>query len=156
MTPVLRAQYVQWFRSNLPGFRQAMDKAPSNVRAGLAGFGLADDSPDTIFGTTSTTPATSSSSDSFNWGSLVQSLGTAASQYLMTDAQIKTNQQITNLQLQRAAQGLMPLSIAQLQSQYGIATTPTANVGLSPDTKTFLMYTGIGLGLIYLFSSRRR
>lgn len=152
MSPVLRAQYVQWFRSNVPGFKQVMDTAPSPVRAGLAGLAIVG--PDDGSSTTSTAVATSD--DSFDWGNLIKSLGTAASQYMMTDAQIKANQQITTIQLQRAQQGLPPLPISQLQSQYGITTTPTANVGIAPDTQKLLMYGGIAFLFVWALTSRGR
>lgn len=152
MSPVLRAQHVAWFRQNIPGFKQAMDRASPNVRAGLAGLSIVGPSDDS-----SATPSTAvATTNDFDWGGLVKDLGTAASQYMMTSAQIKANQQITNLQLQRAAQNLPPLSLSTLQQQYGIATTPTANVGIAPDTKNFLIYGAIGLGLLWLFTSKRR
>jgi hypothetical protein len=150
MSPVLRAQHVQWFRTYMPGFRQVMDRASPNVRAGLAGIF------DPVFGTddTSTAVTTTTTDSSTNWADLVKNLGTAASQYMLTSAQIKANQQITNLQLQRAQQGLPPLSMTALQQQYGISTTPSANVGITPDTKNFLMIAGIGLGVLWLLTRR--
>ena len=153
MSPVIRAQHVQWFRTNVPGFKQVMDRASPPVRAGLAGLAILGPDDGTT-ASASTAVATTDSSD-FDWGNLIKSLGTAASQYMMTDAQIKANQQITNIQVQRAQQGLPPLALSTLQQQYGISTTPSANVGLTPDTKTFLMYAGIGLGLLWVFTSMK-
>jgi hypothetical protein len=53
-------------------------------------------------------------------------------------------QQLLSVQVDRARQGLPPLNVTQYAAG--------AQVGLSPDTKTFLMWGGIGLGAVLLMT----
>lgn len=161
MSPTIRAAYVTWFRRNLPGFAQAYDRQPPKTRASLSGVGYVDpmtgmDMPDSpTFAPTSSAPALTDNA-STNWASVISSIGQAASQYALTKNQIDTSKQITQIQLQRASMGLPPLAMSELQTQYGVSTTPGVNVGVAPDTQKFLMWGAIGLAAVYLFTRGRR
>lgn len=70
----------------------------------------------------------------------------AAAQTYLTTQQVRAQQKILDMQLQRAQSGLAPLDIDM--SKYG--AVPTANVGLSADTKTLLIWGGIGAAVVFL------
>jgi len=69
----------------------------------------------------------------------------AASQLYLTKSQLDTAQQVTNLQLQRAQQGLPPLNIDM--TKLGV---PSVAVGLSASTQSLVTYALVGGGLLLL------
>lgn len=82
--------------------------------------------------------------------SWLSSLINGVSSAYMTVTQANTNQQIVNAQLQRAAQGLPPLSISS-----GAAGVPTITAGAS--SSSLLIWGGLALlaGVAFLASRRR-
>ncbi len=86
----------------------------------------------------------------------IADIANIAAQTYLTREQIQAQNKILNLNLQRAQQGLSMLDINP--AQYGLQ--PSVGVGLTGDTKTLLMYGGLGIGALWLLSmatgSRRR
>lgn len=65
------------------------------------------------------------------------------------DIQVAVNtQKLLDLNLQRAAQGLPPITSA--------AIAPTLNLGMSPETQQLVMYGGIALLAVLLLSKRKK
>jgi len=97
----------------------------------------------------------SSAAPSSSFANSLKALVNGAAQLYLTKAQLDAQKKITNMQLQRAAQGLPPLDMNV--DQYGLA--PTARVGLTSDTSKLLMYGALGIGGLWLLTSfmgRRR
>lgn len=69
------------------------------------------------------------------------------SQAYLTYEQMKAQRKVMDMQLARAQAGLAPLDINM--EQYGL-TGPSVSVGLSPTTKSLLIYGGGALALVYL------
>jgi len=92
----------------------------------------------------STAPTSSSLSSIFS------SLATAVGSVFLTKQQVDTQNQLVQLQLQRAQLGLPPLNVSSLGlPQLG----PTLNLGLSSTTQSALFWVlGIGGGLFLLSS----
>lgn len=55
--------------------------------------------------------------------------------------------QLLDVQVERARQGLPPLNTSQYSSNFGV------NVGVSPDTQKLLIYAGLGLAALFVFST---
>lgn len=72
-------------------------------------------------------------------------LAVAAQTYL-TAQQVKAQQKVLDMQLQRAQSGLPPLDIDM--AAYG--AVPSAQVGLSADTRSLLMWGAAALAAVYL------
>lgn len=90
---------------------------------------------------------------SSSWSDTVSKLIGAWGQYKLTDAQLDTAKRITDINLQRAQQGLSPLPYDA--SQLGLS--PTVKVGLTGDTGKLVMYGGIAfLAFLVLQSMGRR
>lgn len=72
----------------------------------------------------------------------------ALSQGYLTVQQMRAQEKVLDMQLQRAKTGQPPLNLDM--AQYGL-TGPQVSVGLSPDVKKLLIYGGIGFAaLIFL------
>lgn len=74
----------------------------------------------------------------------IKELAQVAGQVYLTREQMQAQQQILNVQLQRAQQGLPPLAIDP--TQYGIPQ-PSVGISLDDGTKKMLLYGGIGLAV---------
>jgi hypothetical protein len=69
------------------------------------------------------------------------------SQAYLSYEQMRAQKKVLDMQLQRAQTGLPPLDLNM--EQYGL-TGPQVSVGLSPQTRTMLIYGGIGLAAVFL------
>jgi hypothetical protein len=110
------------------------------MRYSLRGLG---DTSDTGAGGTSTQDSTSPS-----W---LTSLITGVTGYFTGKQQLDAVNQINQINIQRAAQGLPPISVNLSQ--------PGVTVGLNSSTQSLLMYGGLALGAVWLATSllkRRR
>lgn len=133
------AGFIAWLERYQPDLLRIA--RPRALGAQLAGLGQ-----DIAAGTTSSTTG----------GTMLDVLKNAvtiASQAYLTKTQLDAQKRILDLQVARAQQGLPPLDIDP--GAYGV---PRVSVGVTDDTKKFLMYGGIGLGLLLLFNmmGRRR
>lgn len=80
------------------------------------------------------------------WQNLIQ---TAVPAYL----QYKQQREFQKLNIERARQGLPPISV----EEYRAMTPPaaTVEVGMSPQTRNMLLLGGLGLGALLLFTMKR-
>lgn len=131
------AGFLEWLKRYQPLF---YNKLKEQIPAGTIGMGALSDGAtgDTAANTTTASP---SFMDSVS--SILTGLGTA----YLTKTQVDAQQQLWNVQLQRAQAGLAPLSINP--AQYGLPG-PQVGVGLSASTQTFLMWGAIGIAAVYL------
>jgi len=127
--------YLLFLKTKQPRIYHAIKHRLAPAGLPLAGLGA-----DAATVATSS-PATKSLSDT------LKELVNGAAQLYLTKNQLDAQKKITDMQIQRAGAGLAPLDINM--SDYGL--TPTAQVGMTGDTKTFLMYGGIGLAVLFLF-----
>lgn len=148
--------------------RQAAGRAPSPDKAGptvttmgrFGGFrGFGDDSGLVTIGvdptsmsdsTTAAINATDSGAASPSWLDSISSAIQAAGTAYLTKTQVDAQQQIFNVNLQRAQQGLPP--IPTNPTAYGLPA-PTVNFGLSSSTLTPVLWAVGGLGLLWLLTS---
>jgi hypothetical protein len=79
------------------------------------------------------------------WADKLEKILLAASQTYLTVEQMNAQKKLLNTQLSRAQAGLAPLDIDP--AQYGITGGPQVSVGVSADTRKFLMYGGIALAV---------
>lgn len=79
--------------------------------------------------------------------SWLSQLAQAFTQFKLSQQQLNTANQITQINLQRAQAGLAPIQLDT--SSMGV---PSVSVGLSSGTKTLLQYALIGGGLLWLGS----
>ena len=79
--------------------------------------------------------------------SLITGIVSGVSSLYLAKNQVDIQKQVTNIQLQRAQSGLPPLPIST--SQLGV---PQVAIGLSTSTQSMLMWGGLGLGALLLFS----
>jgi hypothetical protein len=122
--------FLQWLKTAQPYLYKRIEKQlPAPQLAGLAGV-------DPLIGTASTAPTSSTISD------ILKNLVLGAGQVLLTKEQLKAQQKIVDLQLERARAGLPPADIDP--TQYGLPA-PSVNIGLAPEAKKMLM---IGAGLL--------
>ena len=77
----------------------------------------------------------------------VKDLLVGVSSAYLTYEQLAAQKKVLYYQLERARAGLPPAAIDM--EQYGL-TGPRVSVGLSPQTKTLLIYGGVGLAAVYL------
>lgn len=157
------AGFLKWLKVSMPAVYNDLlpDFKRLNVEAkvaaksapGMGAFGDAGDSfqtfqLDTSLVTQPTVPAGTGDASS-SWTDTVSKLISAWGQYKLTDQQLDTAKQITNINLQRAQQGLSPLPYDA--SQLGLS--PTVKVGLTGDTGKLLMYGGFAfVGFLVLNS----
>lgn len=138
--------YLLWLKTRQPYIYKRITRDLSPVS--LAGLGLLS-AVDPAAGAP-TTMAAPTTADR------IKELAMLAAQTYLTKAQIDAQRKIMDVQLTRAQQGLAPLDIDPVQ--YGLPA-PSVNVGMSPETKKWLTYGGIGAGLLWLLSmatGRRR
>lgn len=123
--------FLLWTRRNLPRTYAGISKELKSATQ-LAGMGLTAEP--SIAATE--TPMTSSLANT------IREMATVVGQVYLSREQIKAQQNILNMQLQRAQQGLPPLDIDV--TKYGL---PQPSVGVSFDSSTqkLIMYGGIGL-----------
>lgn len=100
-----------------------------------------------VDGTIAATPAAPAST---SWMSDITSAVAGATQALLGVKQVDAAQQIFNVNLQRAQQGLAP--IPTNPTQYGLAA-PTVNVGVSSATLTPILYVVGGIALLLMLGS---
>lgn len=129
--------FFQWMQRAMPRTYVGVKRELSRNSPGLKGFGLVD--PAT---TTSTAAPSSSLADT------IREIATVAGQAYLTTQQVKAQQQILNIQLQRAQQGLAPLAIDP--TTYGLPQ-PSIGVSLDSSTQKLLIYGGGALVLAVLF-----
>lgn len=129
--------FYRWLRATQPGIYESVIRRMKPQTVSGLGFAL----PGTASGETST----SSAKPSF-WDKLNSALATASQAYLSVE-QLKAQKKLLATQLQRAQAGLAPLDIDP--AAYGI-TGPQVSVGMSSQTKTFLVWGGVALGAVYL------
>lgn len=130
--------FLQWLKASQPTLYRGISQRLANQPA-LAGLGL--NIPATDIATQ--TPSTSATP---GWVDSIKNLALTFAQTYLTKQQVDAQKKVLDIQLERARQGLAPLDLDL--SQYGL--TPTANVGLAPDTRTLLMWGGIALAAVYL------
>lgn len=75
----------------------------------------------------------------------LQNIGTNITQFLVGRQQLQTVSEINQINIQRAAAGLPPISPSLAQ--------PGVNVGLSPDLQNLLIYGGLGVAALWVFST---
>lgn len=135
--------FLDWLKKYQPAL---FEKVKGQIPAGaVSGLGI-----DALTGSTASASTTTATP---GWSDTIKNLLTAASQAYLTKQQLDAQQQILNMQLDRAKNGLSPLDIDP--SKMGI---PSVNVGVSGDTKKWLTYAGIGAALLVafrMFSGRR-
>jgi hypothetical protein len=102
----------------------------------FAGLGQTTDDSGTTDSSTTSTPS---------W---LQNLVTGFTQYKLNQQQIDQINQINQVNIQRAAQGLPPLPVPTF--------SPGINVGLTSDTQTLLLYGGLGVAALWIFSTMMR
>ena len=100
----------------------------------LKGLGDTTDSSGTTDSSTSSTPS---------W---LQNLVTGATQFVEGQQQMSAIAQVNQINIQRAAAGLPPISVPTLGA-------PSVNVGLSPDVQALLLYGGLAFAGVWLFTS---
>lgn len=128
--------FLLWLKATQPKVYQ---QVAAHLQGGLQGFGdVAADA---------STGAASSS-----WTDTLKSLVNTYAQVYLTKSQLDLQKKATNLQLQRAAQGLAPLDIDTS------SFTPKAQVGLDSGTSNLVKYGMIGaavLGLLFFMKPHR-
>jgi hypothetical protein len=100
--------------------------------------------------TTAAINATDSGAASPSWLDSISSAIQAAGTAYLTKTQVDAQQQIFNVNLQRAQHGLPP--IPTNPTAYGLPA-PTVNFGLAGGTQSTLMWLAGGLGVIILLAS---
>lgn len=98
--------------------------------------------------TTDTTDTTGPGDTSTSQPSLLTQLITGFTQYKLANQQLKTADQITQLQLSRARAGLPPLNI-----DAGTLGVPSVSVGLSSGTQQLVLYGLLGIGGLFLLNT---
>lgn len=142
--------FFEWMQRALPQTYKGVRREFSSA-SGVSGMGLVAPDPATA---ASTAPMTPSFMDT------IREMAQVAGQAYLTTQQVKAQQQILNVQLDRQARGLAPLAIDP--TTYGLPQ-PSIGISLSPQTQKLVMYGGIGLILAVVLglvggghASRRR
>lgn len=139
--------FLQWVKANQPRVYRGIAN-PIKAQPGLKGLGLAVPATDLAVQTPAT-PATKS------WVDSIKDLAMAAAQTYLTREQLQAQRKVLDIQLQRAQAGQAPLDIDL--AQYGL--TPTATVGLAPQTRNLLLWGGLALAAAFIlprvFGGRR-
>lgn len=123
---------------------ETLDTVPATVTAVDAATGAAASSP------------ASSNANTGGWfGSLLNTVQQAVTTLTPAAMSVYTQTQMANVNAQRAAKGLPPLTGAQYQAQYG---TPTATVQaqLAPQTQQMIYYVAGGIALVALVIGLRK
>lgn len=140
--------FLVWLKASMPALYRGIESDLKNLnRSAVSGLAAWDPFTPSFGEQQTTTVPAGSAPASSTWADNVSKLVQAYGQYKMTDAQLDTVRKITDINLQRAQQGLKPLPYDA--AQLGLA--PTVNFGLSGDTSKLLMWGGLGfLGLMAL------
>lgn len=139
--------YFKWLKQNQPRvYADVKKKLPAN--SGLGDTTISPTQPFNWQSSGDLSTAASSGAASTTTTSALQNLITAGAQAYLTATQLKAQAQLTKIQLQRAAEGKAPLDVNV--SDYGL--TPTAQVGITDDTKKLLIYGGSALLAVMLFT----
>lgn len=133
ISAVGRAGFLEYIRRTQPRLYDAAMRRIKSENSGL-GFALPDSTA------TSAAPVGSDT-----WADKLEKVLLAASQTYLTVEQMNAQKKLLNTQLSRAQAGLAPLDIDP--AQYGITGGPQVSVGVSADTKKFLMYGGVALAV---------
>lgn len=144
--PLLYREFLKrWNRPEVSGTMSGLGDI--DVTSGLAPISVG---MPTIDPATSTTSAATDPS----LADMLKNLTMGAAQIYLTKTQLDNQSKILDTQLSRAKAGLPPLNIDP--ANYGLQ--PTIGVGISPQTKTFLMWGGLGIGALFLLGmfGRRR
>lgn len=130
--------FFQWLQRAMPRVYSDVKREFADS-ARLSGFGL---STDPIAMSTEAPPSST----------LVQTIkdiANVAAQAYLTREQLQAQQRILNMQLTRVQQGLPLLDIDP--TRMGVPQ-PSVGVGVTSDTKEFLMWGAAGFGLLWLLS----
>ncbi len=130
--------FFAWMAQTQPVIHERLIKRIASPSLSGLGITAPDVTPAVV---QSTQPAAQSTADK------VKDIVLALSQGYLTVQQMNAQKKVLDLQLSRAKQGLPPLSLDM--SQYGL-TGPQVSVGLSSDTRTMLLYGGLGLAAVLL------
>lgn len=131
--------FLQWLQQNQPAiYRRARPHLVKQAGTALAGLGLTAPDP-------ATTAAETAAPKS--WTDSLKDIVMAASQAYLSTQQIKTQQKVVDLQLQRAQAGLPPLAIDM--QNIGLQP-PSVQVGVASDTMKYVLLGVGGLGLLYV------
>lgn len=128
--------FFAWLHATQPGIARAV-AVKLRAPATLSGLGIT--APSEV--TSTEKPVAPSVVDK------VKDILLGVSSAYLSYEQLQAQKKVMDVQLQRAQAGLPPLAIDM--EQYGL-TGPQVSVGLSPQTKTLLIYGGIGLAAVYL------
>lgn len=142
MGPAIGA-YVKWLKEKQPYFYKILVKKYPQASQ-LSGMGLVG--PENS-GVTVTEERTNSSVTA-SWADTIKNLIGVASQAYLTKEQIDAQKKLTQMQLDRVAQGLSPLNIDP--TTMGLPG-PSVNFGLTGDTKKLVTWGAVGLGLLFAF-----
>lgn len=128
--------FFAWLQASQPAiYRGTLVKLRQPVQ--LSGLGIT--APTEI--TTTQTAVAPSTADK------IKDLVLGVSQAYLGYEQLRAQRKVMDLQLSRAQAGLAPLDINM--EQYGL-TGPGISVGISPQTRTMLIYGGAALAAVYL------
>lgn len=127
--------FMQWLQVKFPHIYKEV-KSQTGV-SNLNGLGYVDPMTGAEITDTASNAQPMPSSLASNITTIAQTLAQA----YLTKQQIDAQNAILQTNLKRAQMGLAPLDIDP--TRYGLA--PTASIGLSQDTKTFLTWAGAGL-----------
>jgi len=123
--------FLQWLKDRQPYlYGRIAKRIPAPQLAGLGGL-------DPVITTASTQPTSSTIVDA------LKTLVLGAGQVLLTKEQLKAQQKIVDLQLERARAGLAPLDIDP--TEYGLPA-PSVKLGVDADAKRILTIGGLVLG----------
>lgn len=157
--------FLSWMQNTSPGLYQAITNtkpalvdpatvvasgslAPKNSKAGLKGLADAGVPNTDMSYTGDGSSASASASPATDWGtSLLNTIQSIAPAYF----QVKSQEQLMNINIQRAEQGLPPIDSSAL--------APTVNVGVSPAVQ-MIGYLAVGglvlVGLMTEFGKNKR
>lgn len=137
MYPTGSKGFFAWMKHRNPRlFTAVLDRIRSP--GALSGLGL-----DPTAGVVLTNSSAPVSSD---WASKLSMIVGEVGKAYLTAEQLRAQRKVMDLQLKRAEAGLAPLDVVD----YNLG--PTATVGISPDTKSLLIYGAAGLAAVFLIS----
>lgn len=95
--------------------------------------------PDTLLQQYGTNQPTNQVTQTDPWGKWADLIGVGVTAY--------NQQQLLEVNVERAKQGLPPISASEI--------APTVNVGISPEIKQLLIMGGVGLLLLFLLTRKK-
>ena len=125
--------FLLWTKKNLPRTYAGISKELKSATR-LAGMGL---TAEPAVAATETPPTSS-------LVNTIRDVANMVGQVYLTREQLKAQQKVLDMQLQRAANGLPPADIDV--TQYGLPQ-PSVGISLDDSTKKILMWGGIGLAV---------